>query len=115
MNILSADVFTRGDNLALDIFRVCSTQLEPVTSPRDITRVETRLCDSLAFEDYDFSSFLNKEALLRTYRISQEAEIPTEIVVDNTSHPELHHRRRSDSLTGSGFSTICYGLSARRK
>jgi [protein-PII] uridylyltransferase len=89
VNILSADVFTRGDNLALDIFRVCSTQLAPVTSQRDITRVETRLCDSLAFEDYDFSPLLNKDALLRTYRISQEAEIPTKIVVDNTSHPSF--------------------------
>jgi [protein-PII] uridylyltransferase len=89
VNILSADVFTRGDNLALDIFRVCSTQLEPVTSPRDITRVETRLCDSLAFEDYDFTPLLSKNALLRTYRISQEAEIPTKIVVDNTSHPSF--------------------------
>jgi [protein-PII] uridylyltransferase len=89
INILSADVFTRGDSLALDIFRVCSTQLAPVTSPRDITRVETRLCDSLAFEDYDFSPLLNKDALLRTYRISQEAEIPTKIVVDNTSHPSF--------------------------
>ena len=89
INILSADVFTRGDSLALDIFRVCSTQFSPVTSARDITRVETRLCDSLAFEDYDFSPLLNKEALLRTYRISQEAEIPTKIVVDNTSHPSF--------------------------
>jgi [protein-PII] uridylyltransferase len=87
INILSADVFTRGDNLALDIFRVCNTQLAPVTSARDITRVETRLCDSLAYEDYDFSPLLGKQALLRTYRISQEAEIPTKIVVDNTSHP----------------------------
>jgi [protein-PII] uridylyltransferase len=87
INILSADVYTRGDNLALDIFRVCNTQLTPVTNARDITRVETRLCDSLAFEDYDFSPLLNKEALLRTYRMSQEAEIPTKIVVDNTSHP----------------------------
>ena len=87
VNILSADVFTRGDNLALDIFRVCSTQLTPVTSARDITRVETRLTDSLAYEDYDFSPLLGKQALLRTYRISQEAEIPTKIVVDNTSHP----------------------------
>jgi [protein-PII] uridylyltransferase len=68
---------------------VCSTQLTPVTSTRDITRVETRLCDSLAFEDYDFSPLLNKDALLRTYRISQEAEIPTKIVVDNTSHPSF--------------------------
>jgi [protein-PII] uridylyltransferase len=87
INILSADVYTRGDNLALDIFRVCNTQLTPVTNSRDITRVETRLCDSLAFEDYDFTPLLNKDALLRTYRMSQEAEIPTKIVIDNTSHP----------------------------
>ena len=49
--------------------------------------METRLTDSLAYEDYDFSPLLGKQVLLRTYRISQEAEIPTKIVVDNTSHP----------------------------
>lgn len=87
INILSADIFTRGDNLALDIFRVCSTQLTPVTGIRDIARVETRLCDALAVEQYDFSPLLSKDARMRTYRISQEAELPTKIVVDNHSHP----------------------------
>jgi [protein-PII] uridylyltransferase len=87
INILSADIFTRGDNLALDIFRVCSTQLTPVTGLRDIARVETRLCDSLSVEDYDFTPLLNKEMRMRSYRISQEAELPTKIVVDNHSHP----------------------------
>ncbi len=87
INILSADIFTRGDNLAIDIFRVCSMQLTPVTGVRDIARVETRLCDSLSVEDYDFTPLLNKEARMRTYRISQEAELPTRIFVDNQSHP----------------------------
>jgi len=87
INILSADIFTRGDNLALDIFRVCSTQLTPVTSTRDIARVETRLSDSLAVEDYDFTPLLNKEARMRTYRISQDADLPSKIVLDNRSHP----------------------------
>jgi len=87
INILSADIFTRGDNLALDIFRVCNTLLTPVTHAKDITRVETRLCDSLAVEEYDFTPLLSKDARLRTYRISQEADLPTKIVVDNESHP----------------------------
>lgn len=87
INILSADIFTRGDNLALDIFRVCNPQLAPVTNSRDITRVEKSLTDALAVEQYDFTPLLRKEARMRTYRISQEAELPTKIVVDNTSHP----------------------------
>jgi len=87
INILSADIFTRGDNLAIDIFRVCSPQLTPVTSQRDTTRVETRLADSMAVEDFDFTPLLNREARLRPYRISQEADLPTRITLDNASHP----------------------------
>lgn len=87
INILSADIFTRGDNLALDIFRVCSTQFDPVTNVKDIARVETRLSDSLAVEDYDFTPLLSKEARLRSYKVSQDAELPTKITIENTLHP----------------------------
>jgi [protein-PII] uridylyltransferase len=89
VNILSADIYTRGDNLALDIFRVCSTQFTPVTNPKDIARVETRLVDSLAVEDYDFTPLLNKDARLRSYRMSQEADLPTKITIDSDIHPTL--------------------------
>lgn len=87
INILSADIFTRGDNLAIDIFRVCNTNLAPVDNPRDIAKVESRLGESLAVEDYDFTPLLNKDARMRTYRISQEADLPTKITVENHSHP----------------------------
>lgn len=87
INILSADIFTRSDSLALDIFRVGSTRHEPVTSARDIARVETRLADSLLVEDFDFTPLISKDALLKSYRISQDFELPTRITVDNTSHP----------------------------
>lgn len=87
INILSADIFTRSDSLALDIFRVGSTQHQPVTSQRDITRVETRLADSLAFEDFDFTPLISKEARLRTYRMSQDFDLPTRITIENSSHP----------------------------
>jgi len=87
INILSADIFTRGDNLALDIFRVGSTRHEPVTNQRDITRVESRLAESLAVEDFDFTPMISKESVLRSYKLSQEFDLPTRINVDNTSHP----------------------------
>ena len=87
INILSADIFTRSDSLALDIFHVASTQHQPVTSQKDITRVETRLADSLLVEDYDFTPLISKEARLRAYRLSQDFELPTRITIDNSSHP----------------------------
>ncbi len=43
LNILSADVFTRTDNLVLDIFRVCSTNFEAVTDEKSIALVEKKL------------------------------------------------------------------------
>lgn len=87
INILSADIFTRSDSLALDIFRVVDMQMQPVTNPRDITRVETRLAESLLYEDYDFSPLISKATRLRTYRLSQEFDLPTRITVENSSHP----------------------------
>jgi [protein-PII] uridylyltransferase len=87
INILSADIFTRSDSLALDFFRVASTQHEPVTSERDIARVETRLADSLAVEEFDFTPLISKDTRLRSYRLSQDFDLPTHITIDNSSHP----------------------------
>ena len=43
LNILSADVFPRGDNVVLGIFRVCDTKARPVNNPRDFELVEQTL------------------------------------------------------------------------
>jgi len=87
INILSADIFTRGDSLALDIFRVSDSRHQPVTSTRDHERVETRLLDALLHEEYDFTPLFGEPSRLRSYRMSQEAELPSRIVVDNEAHP----------------------------
>jgi len=87
INILSADVFTRGDSLVLDLFRVCDTRHQPVTSPKDFARVESRLTEALHHEDYDFRPLLAKEARMKIYRLSQEAELPTRIAIENEAHP----------------------------
>lgn len=43
LNILSADLYTRADDLVLNIFRICTATFNPVTSPREIERIEKLL------------------------------------------------------------------------
>ena len=46
-NILSADIYTRGDNVVLDIFRVCDPRGRAVTDERDKALVESTLRTAL--------------------------------------------------------------------
>ncbi len=87
INILSADIFTRGDNLALDVFRVADSTHAPVDDDRDIKRFEAALKKSLAHSEYDFTPLFEKPSPLRGYRVSHEVERPARIVLDNLSHP----------------------------
>jgi [protein-PII] uridylyltransferase len=87
LNILSADVYTRGDGLVLDFFRVCTTSYEAVDDERDWRGVEKRLATVLAAEDYDFTEHLAKHKKRRGFHLSQELDFPTRISVDNDAHP----------------------------
>lgn len=87
INILSADIFTRTDSLALDIFRLANTNLQPVTNQKDIVSVEKRLSEAMLTENYNFSPIICKDTRLLTYRLSQEFDLPTRISIDNDSHP----------------------------
>lgn len=87
LNILGADVFTRGDGLVLDIFRVCNTRFEAVSDKREIAEVERFLEQSLQVEDHDFAPQLAKAMRRREFHLSQELDFPTRIVIDNDAHP----------------------------
>ena len=87
INILSADIFTRTDSLALDIFRLANANLQPVTNQKDIVSVEKRLSEAMLTENYNFSPIICKDTRLLTYRLSQEFDLPTRISIDNDSHP----------------------------
>ncbi len=87
INILSADIFTRTDSLALDIFRLANTNLQPVTNQKDMVSVEKRLSEAMMTENFNFSPIICKETRLLTYRLSQEFDLPTRITIDNESHP----------------------------
>lgn len=87
LNILSADIFTRGDDLVLDIFRVCNTKMEAVTDERDMATVERKLHNVLTSEDFDFTAELEKVKKRRGFHLSQELDFPTRITIQNESHP----------------------------
>ena len=87
LNILSADIFTRGDSMALDFFRVCDTKFQAVTDQRDITAVEKMLKQALSQEDFDFRPLLQKAKKRPGFHLSQELDFPTRISIDNGAHP----------------------------
>jgi len=87
LNILSADVFTRSDNLVFDIFRVCNTAFEAVTEEKDMALVEKTLRKSLEMQHFDFTPLLESAMKRRGYHLSQEIDFPTRITVDNDAHP----------------------------
>ncbi|HQW28201.1 MAG TPA: [protein-PII] uridylyltransferase [Verrucomicrobiales bacterium] len=62
LNILSADLYTRADDLVLDIFRVCTATFNPVTSQREIERIEKLLEQEFGVEEKD----INFRSLIET-------------------------------------------------
>jgi len=87
LNILSADIFTRGDSMALDFFRVCDTKFQAVTDQRDLVAVEKMLKQALSQEDFDFRPLLQKAKKRPGFHLSQELDFPTRISIDNGAHP----------------------------
>jgi [protein-PII] uridylyltransferase len=87
INILSADIFRRGDQVVLDIFRVCDTKARAVTDPRDLALVEKTLSSALENEGFDFGPLIKRAPREDRHRLAREMEFPTSIVVDNKTHP----------------------------
>src|SRR6266540_2196729 len=86
LNILSADIFPRGDNVVLGVFRVCDTKARPVTHQRDFTLVEETLRRALEDESFDFLPLIER-AKRQSHRLATGIEFPTRIAIDNKTHP----------------------------
>jgi [protein-PII] uridylyltransferase len=86
LNILSADIFPRGDNVVLGVFRVCDTKSRPVTHQRDFTLVEETLRRALEDESFDFLPLIER-AKHQSHRLAAGIEFPTRIAIDNKTHP----------------------------
>src|SRR5215469_6530364 len=86
LNILSADIFPRGDNVMLGVFRVCETKARPVTHQRDFALVEQTLRRALEDESFDFVPSIEK-AKRSSSRAAVGIEFPTRIAINNKTHP----------------------------
>ena len=87
INILSADIFPRGDNVVLGVFRVCSTKAHAVTDPREFELVEQTLRRALEDENFDFLPLIERAKHQSRHRPALGIEFPTRIAVDNKTHP----------------------------
>ena len=90
LNILNADLFTRSDDLVLDIFRVCTTNFGPVKSQREMERVEKLLETEFGIseKEVDFETLIGKEQSPSQYRETLEIEIPQRVIVSNDKSSE---------------------------
>jgi [protein-PII] uridylyltransferase len=86
LNILSADIFQRADNLMLGVFRVCDPKARPVTHQRDFALVEQTLHQALEDQSFDFLPLIEK-AKRQSHRLTTGIEFPTHIAIDNKTHP----------------------------
>ncbi len=87
INILSADVFPRGDNVVLSVFRVCDTKGGAVADPRAFELVEQTLRSALDDDSFDFRPLIEKATRQSRRRLAPGIEFPTRISVDNETHP----------------------------
>ncbi|MCB1065685.1 MAG: [protein-PII] uridylyltransferase [Verrucomicrobiae bacterium] len=90
LNILSADLFTRSDDLVLDIFRVCTINFGPVKSEREMERVERYLTNEFSIGNsvVDFQNLIGREQSPCPFRESLAIEIPQRVVVSNQMNAE---------------------------
>jgi [protein-PII] uridylyltransferase len=87
INILSADVFPRGDNVVLSVFRVCDTKAGAVIDPRAFDLVEQTLRSALEDDSFDFDPLIEKAKRYTRRRRTPGIEFPTRISMDNETHP----------------------------
>ena len=86
INILSADVFPRGDNVVLSVFRVCDTKAGAVTDPRAFDLVEQTLRARSKMK-LRFRSVDRKGEASEPPPRAPGIEFPTRISMDNETHP----------------------------
>ncbi|MBW0001232.1 MAG: [protein-PII] uridylyltransferase [Verrucomicrobia bacterium] len=87
INILSADAYTRVDSLMLGIFRVCDTNFQSVTEPREQQQVESVLRAALQVQDFDFTPLLERVRRRFGFHAPPELEFPTKLIISNQIHP----------------------------
>ena len=87
LNILSADFFTRADGIVVDLFRVCTTNFEPVTNKSTRQQVVDTLVQLNQTHDYDASTFLRRRRNFLRPRTDSGIGFPVRASLSNALHP----------------------------
>jgi [protein-PII] uridylyltransferase len=87
VNILSADAYTRDDDIMLGVFRVCDPNFQPVTDESERHQVESVLRQALSVPEFDFGPLLQRARRRPVYQVSAEIELPTKLTISNEVHP----------------------------
>ncbi|MEN3942246.1 [protein-PII] uridylyltransferase [Prosthecobacter sp. SYSU 5D2] len=88
INILSADLYQRGDNVVLDIFRVCNTNFAAVTSKTARQRVEASVRQAFLAQKFDFGQAIAKTRKSLPGYDEVMAEIPQRVYINNELSPD---------------------------
>ena len=87
INILSADIFPRGDNVVLGVFRVCNPKAHAVTDPCEFELVEQTLRRALEDENFDFLPLIERAKNRSRHGPAPGIEFPIHIGIDSKTHP----------------------------
>jgi [protein-PII] uridylyltransferase len=88
INILSADLYQRGDHLVLDMFRVCNTNFAAVTNKSARLRVEQAVKDAFLKQKFDFTpDIASTRKAIPGYDEVME-EIPQRVFLNNDLSPD---------------------------
>lgn len=87
LNILSANIFTRRDDVVVDTFRVCNERMETVSHPVDRATFEKTLTEALSETEDHLTERIAEVGPTLWQRSLGEAEFPTSLRMDRTSEP----------------------------
>ena len=88
INILSADLYQRGDHLVLDMFRICNTNFAAVTNKSARQRVEQAVRDAFLQQDFDFAAAIASTRKAIPGFDEVMAEIPQRVLLNNDVSPD---------------------------
>ena len=86
INVLGADIFTRSDKLALDIFKVSNHRSDPLPKERDRAQFRQKLGELLVAPGSRLVPEPKKQPP-KIHRAEDEEEQPVWVVVNNNAHP----------------------------
>lgn len=87
INILSADLFTRSDEIVVNIFRVCTVDFEPISHEAARTQCLSTFTQIFEASTYDAATYLKRKVNFLRPRKETGLSVPVRAHVSNSLHP----------------------------